>query len=209
METNENNLIKQPDHAVAEPINTDEIKSALAKFAFDTVFGTSSKESYQKVYKEILPQLLGDRCVEDSKCLVKVLYRFGLDTHAALWESVSEKFGSLAMEFSKDLYEEYDCRTASEKALAQVAVNAFIRVFEYSSTLKTCMSNSVNTELTGPYSLISKELDRANRQFTTALTALKQIKTPPIKVNVKANNAFMAKNQQFNQNLNSEKIKPK
>jgi len=212
MKINEDKLIKQSDHAVTEPVDSDEIKSALAKFASDTVFGVSSKESYRKVYEEILPRLMGERYIEDkndSKCLMKALYRFGLDTHAALWESVSEKSGPLAMEFSKDLYEEYDCKTVSEKALAQVVANAFVRTLEYSNTLKTCRNNSVNTELIGYYSMISKELDRANRQFTSALTALKQIKTPPIKVHVKANNAFMAKNQQFNQDLSSEKIKPK
>jgi hypothetical protein len=54
---------------------------------------------------------------------------------------------------------------------------------------------------------MSKELDRANRQFITALTTLKQMKTPSIEINVTAKTAFVGKNQQFNANKsNNENI---
>ena len=64
--------------------------------------------------------------------------------------------------------------------------------------------------------MISKELDRANRQFITALTTLKQIKAPSLEINVKTKAAFVAQNQQLNvnptdkNNLNkNENIEPK
>ena len=53
-------------------------------------------------------------------------------------------------------------------------------------------------EKNGYYSLISKELDRAHRQYITTLTLLQQIKQPSIKVNVKTKNAYIAENQQIN-----------
>ena len=61
---------------------------------------------------------------------------------------------------------------------------------------------------------MSKHIDRANRQFITALTTLKQIKMPSLAISVKTKAAFVAQNQQLNvnpsnkNNLN-ENIKPK
>ena len=46
--------------------------------------------------------------------------------------------------------------------------------------------------------IIGLELDRANRQFLTALQTLKQIKAPQLEVNVETKTAFVAQNQQFN-----------
>jgi hypothetical protein len=45
---------------------------------------------------------------------------------------------------------------------------------------------------------MGKELDRANRIFLNALMTLKQLKNPPLELNIKAGNAFFGQNQQFN-----------
>jgi hypothetical protein len=67
-----------------------------------------------------------------------------------------------------------------------------------------------NDQVSRHYSVMSKELDRANRQFITALTTLKQMKAPSIEINVTAKTAFVAENQQFNVNKNNnENIDPK
>jgi hypothetical protein len=47
---------------------------------------------------------------------------------------------------------------------------------------------------------ISKDLDRAYRQFASTLTLLREIKSPTLTVNVKANTAFIAQQQQLNNN---------
>jgi hypothetical protein len=44
----------------------------------------------------------------------------------------------------------------------------------------------------------SKELDRANRAFLAATRVLLQMKAEPLKIQMKAKNAFIANNQQFN-----------
>ena len=46
--------------------------------------------------------------------------------------------------------------------------------------------------------MLSKQIDRANRQFLSALTTLKQLKTPSIEMNIKTNTAFVSQNQQIN-----------
>jgi len=207
MGTEEKAITKTNNNAIGEVLSRED-KKDLAEFNIALLSGTPrSVELTNKVYNEILPKFHRKLTEENrTKCLVKTMYRFGLDTHAPLWESVSERYGLLAVEFARQLFEEYDCQTASEKALAQLAVNAYVRTLECSSILKSCMKGTIAAEITGYYSMLSKELDRANRQFITAITTLKQMKVPQLKVNVKAKNAFVAQNQQINQNKENENI---
>jgi len=49
-------------------------------------------------------------------------------------------------------------------------------------------------------SIMSKELDRANRNYLTAINNLIEIKRPQMNINVKTNNAYFWQNQQINNN---------
>jgi len=152
-----------------------------------------------------------------SEAAEKVLIMEGLDTHYPLTETIGKRYRPLAIEFNRQLLKEYNCQTSSEKALAQVIVNAYIRILEYSQLLYTCQeTNWLSSEKNGFYSMLSKELDRANRQFITTLTTLKQVKTPSLEVNVKTRATFVAQNQQLNINppekgdsKKNENIEPK
>lgn len=129
----------------------------------------------------------------------KALTLYGLDTHFPLEETVAERYRPLVMEFSRKLIQDYNCQTAGEKALAEVIVSAYARILTYSRQLggatQTISFTKVHVEL---YSMLSKELDRANRHFITALTTLKQLKAPSLEISVKAKTAFVAQNQQIN-----------
>jgi len=98
--------------------------------------------------------------------------------------------------------EEYDCKTASEYALAELAAGSYVRSLEASRELIDARAGVTNlfclVEKTGYCKMLSKEIDRANRQFTSAILTLKQLKAPSMTLNVKAKNAFIAENQQFN-----------
>ena len=61
-------------------------------------------------------------------------------------------------------------------------------------TLVKYTSNALN----GLYAVISTELDRANRHFVTALATLRQIKSPTLEVNVRAQTAIIGQNLQLN-----------
>jgi len=201
-------LINKIDEKLtSEDVNTlSQCVSALA-------IGGDTEATREKVYNEILPKFTADKNLtskEKNALVVKIAYLFGLDTQIPLWESVNYRYASLATSFSENLVKEYNCNTPSEKALAQVIANAYVRIFEYSNTLESFRNRAVNTNLVGYYSIISKELDRANRQFITALTTLKQLKAPSLELKVMVKNAFIAQNQQFNANQNNnENIKPK
>lgn len=46
--------------------------------------------------------------------------------------------------------------------------------------------------------MMVKALEREQRMYLNTLQTLQALKSPPINISVKANNAFIAQNQQFN-----------
>jgi hypothetical protein len=166
-------------------------------------FGTAEK-IIEKFGQDILPSIRSGKLdikaiggsIENFK---KVLTVYGLDTHFPLEESVEKKYQPLVVEFSRQLIQEYDCKTSGEKALAEVIVSAYARILIYSRHLNGATAgHSFNKLHLGLYSVLSKELDRANRHFITALTMLKQLKSPSIGLNITAKTAFVSQNQQIN-----------
>jgi hypothetical protein len=180
----------------------NEIKSTLSRFALSIFSEGADRALFDEVNK-LISQMIGRENVpnkEKMDYLTKTLRTMGLDTKVQLAESVGNDYRSMAMDFADQLIAEYDCKTSSEKALAQVTANAFVRTLEYSNTMETCRDKTVKLDLFGFYSIIGKELDRANRHFLSSLMTLRQMKLPAFKINVTANTAFVAENQQVNIN---------
>ncbi|MDD2807378.1 MAG: hypothetical protein PHW95_02580 [Patescibacteria group bacterium] len=127
----------------------------------------------------------------------------GLDNGFGIMGAVEVDNRGLIQTLRKKLIKEFDCKSYSEKALVDLAVNAYSRNLTFSTSLITSNKMGYTTQLLNNYlSIASKEIDRANRQFITALETLRQLKQPELKVNVKTKNAFIAQNQQFNNNQN-------
>lgn len=126
-----------------------------------------------------------------------------------LHDSVPE--GKTTLYEARLLMDEYDCRTASEKAIAQVAANAFARILENSRIMRGYGGlERIDQLQINFYAMVGKELDRATRQFDAAISNLMRVKMPAMKVNVTAKTAFVANNQQFNANrTDHENIKAK
>jgi hypothetical protein len=125
---------------------------------------------------------------------------FTLDTHYLL-ASVPYKteYKTFAIELANQLVVEYDCKSPSEKILAETAAWAYCRMLEYSRTLSGMLGiEYLSSEKNGYYSMISKEVDRANRQYLAAINSLRYIKQPKVNVTFKTHNAFVAQNQQIN-----------
>ena len=56
----------------------------------------------------------------------------------------------------------------------------------------------ISDERTRYLGYLSKQMDRAHRQYLSALMTLKQLKAPAIEMNIKTKNTFVAQNQQIN-----------
>jgi hypothetical protein len=123
----------------------------------------------------------------------------GMETHYPLAETTSERYHPLVIELAHQIVREYDCKTTSEKALAEMAAGAYVRSIEYARAFNDCLRiEFLSAEKTAYYAMLSKEADRAQRQFVMELTTLRQLKSPPFELNIKTRTAFVAQNQQLN-----------
>jgi hypothetical protein len=123
----------------------------------------------------------------------------GVGKQYALTTAVAQEFRPLLITFARQLIEEYKCDGPSEKAMAEVAATAYVRVIQYSEVLSRVKhAESVTNEKNGFYNIISKELDRAYRHFESSISMLKQMKLPAINLKVHSKNTFIADKQQFN-----------
>jgi len=136
---------------------------------------------------------------ELSKAFAMALSSVSLDSHARLADTTTDKLAPLAIAVAQQLVSEYHCETAAEKTLAETVSNAYIRVLRYSEALNDVYGRgSTSPEINKYISVTSMELDRANRQYLTALSTLKSFKQPGVNVTFKANTAFVAQHQEIN-----------
>jgi len=173
---------------------------------------------FTEIGRDILPNYKDGTKGEKEKAMKmlkekasKALMAIGMQNHLPLAETIIQKYRPLAIDFTRQLIKEYNCTTVIEKSLAQVISGSYIRILECSEALSHSIATSTISELgTAFYTMQSKELDRAERHYITALTTLQQIKAPKFDINVKAKNAFVSQNHQINNNLKpNENIEPK
>lgn len=205
-------LAKKEDRTIIKKMTLQEARDFIDRVAY---MDGDPKSIMKKLSEDILPRIKAGKRVtpEITKMVSKALMSYGLDTHYPLAETVDERYRPLAIEFSRQLIQEFDCRTSNEKALAQIVVSAYIGVIDGSRRFNNCLraAQYLSDERTKYLAVISKQLDRANRQFITALATLKQFKTPSFEINVKTKAAFVAQNQQLNINPSNkdENVEPK
>ncbi len=214
-----NELKKTDTNAIEKPFSKDEAKEFIKKYAtFDFDPSLVLKKTAQDINnhlssgKELSPR----KKEELQDATMQALFAMGTETHVGLAETVDSDYRSFAIEVAREIEKEYNCTNYSEKALVEVVAISYIRIIDTSRRLNNELGGAGQTiteNKTKYLSLLSKQLDRANRQFISALTALKQIKAPEVKLNIKSKNTFLAQNQQFNatdnHNQEDENIKAK
>ena len=160
---------------------------------------------YRKFYEEYISKV-GNKDFNsanvDSTLINQAMLLGNFENHFLLSQSAGEEVQPLAIQFARDLIEEYDCRKVSEIAVVHMVVESYVRVLNLSKKLKCNFPKESYSDLTIVFlNQLGKELDRAHRHFNVAIQTLKQIKNPIINVKVNTNTAFLANNQQ---NLNSD-----
>ncbi len=172
-----------------------------------SLVGTSTDPKYllEKVNKAMNAYISSDEKDKEDKLQAlneqvnKVFPAYALDNHTLASETVSERLQPMVRKMATDLVAEYDCKSSSEKALAQMVASSYGRYLQYAKFYQNVMHIEwLSTEKTRHYESIAKEADKAHRQFITALTTLRQLKSPPPTIKVNAKQAFVAENQQLN-----------
>jgi hypothetical protein len=180
-------------------VSVDEMKKRIQTALPDAdptqVFKTLAKKiaqhNAQSDNKNFSPEL--------SKAFAMALSTLSLDSHARLADTTTDKLAPLAITVAQKLISEYRCETAAEKTLAEIVANAYVRVLRYSEALNDVYGRGTTSPEINKYiSVTSMELDRANRQYLTALSTLKSFKQPSVNVTFKANTAFVAQHQEIN-----------
>lgn len=140
---------------------------------------------------------------EELKYLIEKIWSiddFSL-RHINLANTVPNKMATSIVELANNLIEEYECNTTLEKTLCEIISNSYWKIMSISKKLDASLEfDYFWSERNGFIWVMSKELDRANRNYLTALNNLIDIKRPQMNINVKTNNAYFSQNQQINNN---------
>ena len=168
------------------------INAALEKFASKNMgkFKALSEAEKQKMNEE----------------MTALSFRFGIETGHTLSSCVSNTFQGLALQMKRGLETEFECKSYSEKALVDLAVNAYIRVMRYSWKMDG-NQEYIGQKYDGYRNYLSHEIDRAHRHYISAIETLKCMKQPTMNVSIKTNTAFVGEKQQFNTKVESNEAK--
>lgn len=179
---------KEALSAISFPNNKD----ALIKELTQDIIPKQLDSKYEK------DEVVKKRFTDKSMLLLRI---FENESHVALMESFTENYRMFSKEMADDLIKEFNCTKEYEKALAKLMVNAYIRVLDNSRRLNNELESREITPNKNIYiANLSKQIDRANRQYISALITLKQLKSPQVEMNIKTNTAFISNNQQINVN---------
>jgi len=162
----------------------------------------------RKIAKDILPKLRIKHegiSKEDNETLDQAIMTFGIENDLSILTGVERKYRGLILNLRRNLVKEFECDKYSEKILVDSVASAYARIISITDRLTHMAIRKEITALSNNYlSILSKEVDRANRHFLTALETLRQFKQPDLNINLKTKNAFIAQNQQFSNNQNKE-----
>lgn len=131
---------------------------------------------------------------ETNSNLFKAFTLYEFDKGILMSTVLPELYRSFAIEFSKNLQIEYNCSTPSEKSLAEAVAINYSRILEAQNRITRYIGMGTITDTGVRYlAVMSKELDRAERHYLSALQTLKMMKLPPFEVNIKT--AVVGQNQ--------------
>jgi len=169
--------------------------------------------------EEILPKFLHGtskekRAIEKdaNSHMSVVVYGFETETHVTLMESFGERYRGGAKVICEQFIRDLECKTDAEKVMAETAAVGFMRYLDASRRLNNCLDVdlTITPNKTAFMAMLSKERDRAHRQYLSTVSTIKQLKAPAIEMNIRAKTAFVSHNQQINaENQSNENIDAK
>ncbi|MCX6734314.1 MAG: hypothetical protein NTZ25_00185 [Candidatus Peregrinibacteria bacterium] len=167
---------------------------------------TCDPDVYVRKFAEILyPKYIinhedGTKMTEAEKAIqLEAVMSFGVENDASIVDSIEDNNRGMAIKIRRELIKEHSCETYSEKMMVDMIVSSYMRNITAARKLKNALNRDTTSDILNKFtSVLSQEIDRAQRHFLTSLTSLKQIKSPNLSVNVKTNNAFFGQNQQVN-----------
>lgn len=190
--TNQRNLKAEELKAIAGPHSPEEVLKFLriGRTANDPDF------VLEETGKELVGKFDKQESIIPASNLYKSLTLLEFEKGILLISIVPEMYRTFAIDLSRRLQAEFDCQTASEKATAELAALNYVRALEAQNRINSYLTIGTFTEVGVKFlAIISKEFDRANRHFLTAVQVLKTMNQPPLSVSVKTQTAIIGQNQ--------------
>lgn len=183
------NVVEEKSKEIVKIKTLDEIRDSIK----DSGTGFDSGYILRQADKEIGKE--AKEFTSDTN-YYKAMTLMEFDKGVLLLNSVSDLYRVFALEFSKNIQIEYNCKTPSEKSLAHVTSLNYVRILDIQQKINSYLEmKTINPNGIGYLNVMSKELDRAERHYLTSLQALKTIKSPSFEVNIKTNTAVVGQNQ--------------
>lgn len=184
-----------------KPMTTETVRQSLQILISDK---TGLWVQYAKADKLLRKIISGEKITdEDQKDLNKLVNSINpFKTHKfLLWLVKDEDERYCIMEFSEDIAKEYDCKTTMELSLCETIASSYYSMIKGSQQMQRMYNiEYLSSEKNGYYSMISKEVEKQSRLYMTSMMTLRALKSPSTHVSIKAKNAFIGENQQFNNN---------
>jgi len=169
---------------------------ALAKQKEDDFYFNTYDPEY--VLKKIQKSIAGKAKIPKGSLDLVIQYEssHSLDNYYHPTQSVLKKYRPNFIQIIKDLEAEYKCKRPSEKMILHNIANAYIRILAFSERLQVAVTeDQLGKDRTDYYNHLSKEVERANKQYAEGIRLLMQMRMKPINVNIKTQNAMFGKNQ--------------
>lgn len=174
------------------PVNPDEYRKFFENFHT----GYDPDEVLKKARVEAEQNKGKEKTFSSKTNLYKTMTLFEFDNGSLMLNSVPDMYRTFLIDFSRNLQKEYDCKTPSEKATAELVAINFIRTLAIQFRISARLDRGEIGDIGVQYlNMLSKELDRANRHYLNALQTLKMIKQPMLEVNIRTQTAVVGQNQ--------------
>lgn len=195
-------------HSSKQIVKTKEIKRGLSEVKAE-IANLTHKNDPNQVLKEAEKKMLSlDYDSYESNGddpIFKAMTLREFDNGTLLTSIMPGMFSTFAIDLMRKIQQEYACIAASEKAMAELAAVSFVRSLDAQRRIKNYLDIGEFTAVGVQYmAVMSKELDRANRHYLTAIQTLRMLRQPPMQVNIKTNTAVVGQNQIIQANSNNE-----
>lgn len=204
---NKSKIIKKTkSKELVKPLSKEDVKERLTRTNY---YDEHPDSIYNKLWKLLTKSDISKWTKEEEDYLNKYVRSIDNFSKSHIWLAETQwdwNLRTTVVELANNLIEEYDCNTTLEKTLCEVVWNSYWKVMQLSKKFTWVMIawEYLSDERTRYLSMLWKELDRANRNYFTALNNLIELKRPQMNINVKTKNAYFWQNQQINNNNTSD-----
>lgn len=159
-------------------------------------------EAPRGLMEQLEKEMLNDDRKDNKKrnrLYKRVLVGNSIESKLLLTTAVKKEYRTYEISLIEMMEKEYDATSTAERLLIHTIVNAYIRILQYTAShTNSILERTISKEKTTYYSMISRELDRASKQYTSSMSLLIQMKSKPIEVKINANTAFFGNNHLTN-----------